>query len=287
MRAVKKVEQVESAGSSEDLNTHAATQPKSRSGAVQPNLSRCAACYNHKASSMLRWGGDAESSSEYEDSGPEDEPESEAESSSSSSCSEKVSSEPGGREESQEDHSRAKQDLRSLPTPHLTPQHLLPRPHTVVSTLHLEVLSQNNEDVAKQQESTWGGHGGGREGINDVTPPQVFPWQQMGLPWQTTQLLSYQQQQQPHQLLHQHQQQQHFPPLSAQGQRLPPPLHTPPVPHPLTLYSPLHTPPVPHPLTLYSPLQALNAPQTYLHAPAAQPHSYISSRNFPYMYETH
>ncbi|XP_023249262.1 uncharacterized protein LOC111644583 [Seriola lalandi dorsalis] len=154
-------------------------QPKSRSGPEFLGLSRCAGCYNQKASSMPRRGGDGESSSSAEDSGPEVDCESESESSSSSSCSgpvvaetpetERSSPECGGedgagREETGETTSQRQQDDNkkrrmiqsaplvqsfSLPSslpPNLTPLSFLPRPPGVVSTLHLEVLPENHSD---------------------------------------------------------------------------------------------------------------------------------------------
>ncbi|XP_035847975.1 uncharacterized protein LOC116061656 isoform X2 [Sander lucioperca] len=301
-------------------------QNKKRSGPQVGGLSRCAACYKQNASSMHRWGDDGESSSSAEDSGPEVDLESEAESSSSSSSSsssysEKASPVPGdgadaesgvkdgdGRDEasrSQEDKSRAKRPRRSplvksfsLPTsltPHLTPLSLLPRPQTVVSTLHLQVLSQDDGDcfyIVKQQlpgreeEEKTGESHRGREGINSGQPPQAFQSQQTGLSWQQRSHPTLQQ----HQLSYQQQHQQHFSPLSAQAQRLPPPRHT---------------LPVPHPPMLHTPLQILDATQTHLHAPQTRVHAlqthlhapqihvqgptpqlcwYCYSMHFPYMY---
>ncbi|KAM9345024.1 uncharacterized protein ABDE67_013919 isoform 2-T2 [Symphorus nematophorus] len=283
-------------------------------------LTRCAACYNQQA--IARRGGDGESSSSAEDSGPEGDCESEAESSSSSSSGRAASEifeepeierpppvsgdaaepESGGEdgdgreetseerresEESQKDTSRTKAVTRRAPlvksfslpayfTPRLTPVSLLPRPHTVTSTLHLQVLSQEHEDhgfqIVKQypsereEESTRGG----QQGVNSLLPPQMgLPWQQSLQPSFQQHQLSYQYQQQPHQLSHQHPQQQpqHFPPLSGPGQRLPPPLHT---------------LPVFHPPTLHAPLQALNAPQTHLHALTPQPCWYCYSMQSSY-----
>ncbi|KAG7228402.1 hypothetical protein INR49_007574, partial [Caranx melampygus] len=166
-------------GQSEDKSEDASgpKQPKSRPGPEFLGLSRCAGCYNQKASSMPRLGGDGDSSSSAEDSGPEPESESESEStsSSSSSCSRPVVAEtpeipapaPGGRsspaegdraeeeeevevEEDKNEKSRRVMIRRaplvksfSLPsslTLHLTPLSLLPRPPQIISTLHLEVL---------------------------------------------------------------------------------------------------------------------------------------------------
>lgn len=256
---------------------------QSRSGPEFLGLSRCAACYNQKAGSMCRRGGDGESSSSAEDSGPEVDSESEAESSSSSSCSGEASSEilenpspvsgdaaepesGDGQEETGVTRRAPLVKSFSLPnsfSPHLSPLSLLPRPHTVVSTLRLQVLSQKHDAAdalcivkqhlpEREEQKTGGSNGGGRGGINNLLPPQT------GLPWQ-------QPTSQQHQLSHQ--QPPHFPPLSAQGQRSPPSLRTLPMFHPPTLYT--------------HPLQAPNAPQTHLHALTPQPCWYCYGLHFP------
>ncbi|CAB1457750.1 unnamed protein product [Pleuronectes platessa] len=160
---------------SADTNTHL----KTRSSPVPLSLARCAACYNHK-SSTVSWRGDAgESSSSAEDSGPEvedEESEAESSSSSSSSCRSSVTEEPepersgdaaeeesrgdggegggggggGGGEGGDEtvETSNRQEDKNEPPslTPHLLPRSFLPRPPQVVSTLHLQVLPQNCGD---------------------------------------------------------------------------------------------------------------------------------------------
>ncbi|XP_030298352.1 uncharacterized protein LOC115596980 isoform X2 [Sparus aurata] len=282
---------------------------------LNQSLTRCAACYNQRAGSMPHRGGD--SSSSAEDSGPEADWQSEAESSSSSSCSvEDLSEEPdepetqttsaaaaeaesgggdadegdetGGASESQKDQSRTKAVTRRGPlvksssssfsslTPHLAPLTLLPRPQTVVSTLRLQVLPQTNDDgdllfVEQQEENSEESSGGrGRDGVNGLLHPPT------GLPWQ------------PFTLHHHHQQQpQHFPPLSAQGQRLllPPP-HTLPVQHLPMLHTHLQAPhthlQAPH-THLQAPHTHLQAPHTHLQA-LADPHLcwYCYSMQFPY-----
>lgn len=197
-------------------------------------------------------GGDDESSSSAEDSGPEVDYESEAEStSSSSSCSrileaetENRSSPTGdesggkddGREETEEILERMADENRSPPAdlsvpsyfgPHLTPQSLLPRRETVVSTLHLQVLPQESTSDAfciieqhkvKPEESVGG---------NQLQPPQTW-WPQHQLSYQ------HQQQQEAHQLF-----QQHCPPLSFRGQ---PAMLVPPVLHTMAASAHLHTP---------------------------------------------
>ncbi|XP_022603904.1 uncharacterized protein LOC111223886 [Seriola dumerili] len=170
---------MEQHGGSMSVSEGSPKQPKSRSGPEFLGLSRCAGCYNQKASSMPRWGGDGESSSSAEDSGPEVDCESESESTSSSSCSGPVEAETpetersspvcggedgAGREETGETSSQRQQDENkkrrmiqraplvksfSLPssfTPNLTPLSFLPRPPGVVSTLHLEVLPEKHSD---------------------------------------------------------------------------------------------------------------------------------------------
>lgn len=248
---------------------------------------------------MPRHGGD--SSSSAEDSGPEADSESEAESSSSSSCclsevpertengdaaeTDSGGEDGDGREETGETKGAT---LRaplvksfSLPTP---PPSLLP--HKVVSILNLQVLSSSHhhdddddhddEDTfyfIKRQKTEESDTAAGREGIDILPPPQPFQSQQTWLPWQQwSQPASQQHHQPPYQYHQQHQQhQQHqppfFPPLSDQGQRLPPPLHTLPVFHP----------PAPH-----KPLQAPNPPQTHLHALTPQPCWCCYSAPFPY-----
>ncbi|XP_038588488.1 uncharacterized protein LOC119913201 [Micropterus salmoides] len=299
--------------STEDQNEDSLNQSKSRSSPKFLGLSRCAACYNRQASSTHWHGGDGESSSSAEDSGPEVDRESEAESSSSSSSSSCCSGEdlseilePGGKEgdgpeetgetsESQGDKSGTKGITRratlvksySLPTsfaPHLTPLSLLPRPHKVVSTLHLQAFTQQHDDdnafnivihhLAKtEKDSAQESNGGGRGGMNYLLPPQPLQWQQKAFSWQLPTLeqhqLSHQYPQTPHQLSYQHQQQQppRFSPPSAQCQRLPPPLHTLPVLQPPTLHTPLQVP---------------SSPQKHLHALTPQPCWCCYNMQFPY-----
>ncbi|KAL7383569.1 hypothetical protein ABVT39_013655 [Epinephelus coioides] len=172
MSAETEMEQVESGGSAEDQSEDSLTQPKSESGPEFLSLFRCTHCYN------LRWEDDSESSSSAEDSGSEVDWETEAES--RSSCSElafseirNINAESGGKDgdggemsEIQEAKNKKmtqraplinSSSLPNSPGPHLTPLSLLPHPHTVVSTLHLQVLSQkqdNNDDafyIVKQQ----------------------------------------------------------------------------------------------------------------------------------------
>nr|XP_033500893.1 uncharacterized protein LOC117268487 [Epinephelus lanceolatus] len=297
MSAETEMEQVESGGSAEDQSEDSLTQPKSESGPEFLSLSRCTHCYN------LRWGDDGESSSSAEDSGSEVDWETEAES--RSSCSDlafseirNINAESGGKDgdggemsEIQEAKNKKmtqraplinSSSLPNSPGPHLTPLSLPPHPHTVVSTLHLQVLSQkqdNNDDafyIVKQQlsgreeeeevEKAGRSKGRGQEGINSVERPQPFQWQQTGLLWQQWSQLTSQQ----HQLSYQQQPQCFSPPI-AQCQRSPPPLHTLPVPCP----SMLHTP-----------QQAPNAPCANLHAPGPQPCWYCYRTYFPYPPET-
>ncbi|XP_039995340.1 PH domain-containing protein DDB_G0275795-like [Xiphias gladius] len=159
---------------------------ESRSGPEFLGLSRCAACYNQKASAMPRRGGDWESSSSGEDSCPEVDSESEAESSSDSSCSGHVAAETperrspvcgdaaepesrgedgdgqgetGEASERLQDKNGTQGAIRRAPlvrsfspppslTPHLTPLSLLPCPAKVVSTLHLQVLPEEHTNDA-------------------------------------------------------------------------------------------------------------------------------------------
>ncbi|XP_027128569.1 bZIP transcription factor 18-like [Larimichthys crocea] len=260
----------------EDQNTDGPGQTTSKSGPVFLGLSRCDNCYKHKA---ISWKGVDGESSSSEGSGAEVESE-EEESSSSSSCSEKDSSEileesetekpsleSGDSEETsevQEDKSSTKAATQRAPlvksfslpasfTPRLTPLSLLPRPQTIVSTLNLQVEKHDldafhivKQQLTEEEERTEGGRGG----INNQRSKPTLQERQ----------LSYQYQQQPHQHFYQHQQQQqpqHFSPLSAQGQMLPPPLHTLPVLH--------------HP--------TLNAAQRYPHP---QPCMYCSSMQLPH-----
>ncbi|XP_053292038.1 pleckstrin homology domain-containing family A member 3 isoform X1 [Pleuronectes platessa] len=174
----------ESRDSTDDQSADTNTQLKTRSSPVPLSLARCAACYNHK-SSTVSWRGDAgESSSSAEDSGPEvedEESEAESSSSSSSSCRSSATEEPepersgdAAEEESRGDGGEGggggggggegggggggggeggdetvetlnRQEPPSL-TPHLLPRSFLPRPPQVVSTLHLQVLPQNCGD---------------------------------------------------------------------------------------------------------------------------------------------
>lgn len=113
-------------------------------------------------------------------------------------------------------------------TPTSSILHLKPtsHPETVVSTLHLQVLPQEHAGdaftIIQLREEETEEHCG-EQGVYHL-PPQMG-WSH--LPPQQHQL-SYHQQQ------HRHAHQmftQHFPPAPAQGQRLPPTLHTPPLLH--------------------------------------------------------
>lgn len=200
-----------------------------------PNLSRCAACYNHKKNFL--YGGDGESSSSAGDSGPEvdwdSEPESLSISSSSSSSVEedeeeqRSSSEGGGKDEDEgqkrEGFAEGTQQTDSQDTPASSVLQPRPtsRPRTVVSTLHLRVLPQEHAGdavciVQLHEEET--------EDPVCHLPPQTG-WSHA--PSQQHQL-SYPQQQR----LHAYQMfPQHSPLFPAQGQRSPLPLHSPPVLH--------------------------------------------------------
>ncbi|XP_030604169.1 uncharacterized protein LOC115793363 [Archocentrus centrarchus] len=248
--------QSDSGGNTEEQHERRPKQSKSKLNQEFPNLSRCPDCYNHKANFRSRWG--SESSSSDGDSGPEVNLDSEAESVSSSSSSTGRPAEEtpvrhspvrddtaGGQDgdrrqeasESPGDEGRMKVMVQraqltnslSLPafvTPQLTPLSLLPRPPQVTSTLHLQVLPQkhNNDTFYTIRPPE-------RRGavINNLLPFVPFPWQQ----------------QPPYH------QPDYIPPLSPQGQRLPPPLHTLPM--------------------LHAPLQAPSAPYTHLHTLTAQP----------------
>ncbi|XP_056147917.1 uncharacterized protein LOC130122889 [Lampris incognitus] len=143
----------------------------------------------------------------------------------------------------------------SLPTS-FTPSSFS-RPPSVISTLHLQVLSSKHGDTpfhtmpifvlqlpsergAFRQEEEQGTQGGGQDRSNSPPPPQPMQWWQTGLPWQQLQGPTNQQhlyqQQQPEQYQHahqygQHHQQQMFSPLSSWEQEVqpPPPTHTFPV----------------------------------------------------------
>lgn len=203
-----------------------------------PNLSRCAACYNHKKNFL--YGGDGESSSSAGDSGPEVDWDSEAESLSSSSSSsveedeeqeERSSPEGEGEDEEREDEGRKPEEGTSQTHSQDTPasSDLQPRPtsrpHTMVSTLHLWVLPQEHAGdavsiIQLHEEQTE--ERDGERGV-DPPPPQTG-WSHA--PSQQHQL-SYPQQQH----LHAYQMfPQHSPPFPAQGQRSPLTLHSPPVP---------------------------------------------------------
>ncbi|CAK6976754.1 protein phosphatase 1 regulatory subunit 1C [Scomber scombrus] len=182
--------------------------------------------------------------------------------------------------ESQEDRKRKREFVQrnpfvksfSLPssfTHRLTPLCQLPRPPRIVSILNLQVEQQeHNSDTffplrqrpspQRKEDKTEGGSAAG--GINN-NPLPPLPFQQ-GLPWQrgshpTSQQHQYQQQQLSHQYRPQ-QRLQLFPPLPAQGQRLPPVL---PPPHSL---------PVLPPQMLHNPPQAPNVPRTHRHALAPE-----------------
>lgn len=193
---------------------------QSRAGAGFLSLSRCAACYNHKKSSTSWLGGDGESSSSAEDSGPDVESESEAESSSSSSSSssqESLLEEPGGDgpEETKEETEEEQKSSQRAP---------LSRPETIVSTLNLQVLPQKHHTddfrIVKVAEEAAGAEGGGHQHL------------QAGSPWQQWPHLPVHQQQ----LSQQHHMMQLQPPLvtlpTAGGQRSAPGLPGPAMMHP-------------------------------------------------------
>nr|XP_019942429.1 PREDICTED: probable serine/threonine-protein kinase samkC [Paralichthys olivaceus]XP_019942439.1 PREDICTED: probable serine/threonine-protein kinase samkC [Paralichthys olivaceus]XP_019942448.1 PREDICTED: probable serine/threonine-protein kinase samkC [Paralichthys olivaceus] len=270
----------ESRGSTDDPSADRTTL-QSRPGPEHLSLSRCAACYNIKSSSVTWRGDHGESSSSAEDSGPEVDDESETDSSSSSS-SRNETPEPERSGDAAEDESRGgggggedgdetgetsnRREEKNKPsslTPHLIPLSFLPRPPQVVSTLHLQVFPQNRgddetffsirqrrpegEEEETQERYRGRGGGGGRGGgsINRLMPQQPPQCQQMMLPWQRRSQPTVQQ--------HHHQQQRPKPrQLSAQGQRSPPPSHT-------------------RPPTLCTPLWAPNPPHTHLHALTPQP----------------
>ncbi|KAA8578845.1 hypothetical protein FQN60_000054, partial [Etheostoma spectabile] len=228
MKAAGEVEQVETGGPSHPVD----------------GLSRCAACYKQQTSSMHRWGDGDESSSSDEGSGPEVDLDSEAESSSSSSSNgdgadaesgDKDGDGPDEASPSQEGKTGTKRPRRlvksfSLP-PSFAPLALQPRPQTVVSTLHLQVVSQDHGDgvyIVKQEPAGRGGEEtgqshGGLEGTDGGRPRS----QQTGLSRQQGSHPPSQQ----HWLPHRQQHLQQVSPLSDQGQRGPPPLHTD-APHP-------------------------------------------------------
>lgn len=189
---------------------------QTNSGTNLLGLSRCAGCYNHSASSTHWRGGGGDSSSSAEDSGSEGHCESDAESSSSSDASGHVAAaarEPDTEQVSGEAAGSRDGDARtggltgraplvkslSLPLSQAPPPP--PRPPRMVSTLQLQVLPEQQRLPARRHETT------GRL--------QAAQWQQMGLPWQLGH--QFQQQQVTHLF-------QHFPPCSARGPTIPPPL---------------------------------------------------------------
>lgn len=206
-----------------------------------PNLSRCAACYNHKKSFLH--GGDGESSSSAGDSEPEEDCES-VSSSSSSSAEEEVprrpsppaGSEGGGRDSGEEVEgqlleSRAEGVVQTRPQnsppSSAPPPRPLSHPENVVSTLHLQVVPQEHASDAfyiirrQEEEEEEAEEDGGEEGGAWPLPPQ------MG--W-------FHPPSQQHQPPHHHQHQylhpfpmfpQHAPLLPGQGQRSAPALHPP------------------------------------------------------------
>ncbi|KAG7512431.1 hypothetical protein JOB18_029207 [Solea senegalensis] len=142
-------------------------------------------------------------------------------------------------------------------TPHLRPVSLLPRPRTMVSTLHLQVLPKVHKDdtvinicqqlpkrhKGKSEErygrgkggedgdGGGGGAGGGQQPGN-YHKPLPFQVEHMMLPWQQSSPPMLQQQQQ--QMSYPYQ---HFHPVSAQGKESSPALHTQPMSHLLTPYT--------------------------------------------------
>lgn len=284
-----------------------------RSGPGFLSLSRCAACYNQKKSSTSWQGGDGESSSSAEDSGPELDSESEAESSSSSSSSggalseilekpetEKPSSlsgdaagpESGGKDadgreemgetsESQEDKNKSKGVtlraplVKSFSLSSFTPNliPLLPRSDTIVSTLNLQVLPQTHASDAFYIVKQHEEKTEEGAGGGGEGVNHLLP-PQTGSQWQQWSQPTLQQ----HQLSYQYQQQPHQVLHQQQQPR-----------HFSTLLAqcqrlppPLHTPPMIHPPALHNPLQAPNASQTHLDALTPQPCWYCSSMHFPY-----
>lgn len=206
-----------------------------------PNLSRCAACYNHKKNFL--YGGDGESSSSAGDSGPEGDLDSEPESLSSSSSSSSVeeeeqeerssaASDGGGKDEGRGDEGQklegfAEGTLQTAsqdpPTSSVLQPRPTSRPPTVVSTLHLRVLPQERAGDAAciiqlHEEETE--ERDGERGACHL-PPQTG-WSHA--PSQQRQLSHPQQQH-----LHAYQMFPQHPALfPAQGQRSPLTLHSPP-----------------------------------------------------------
>ncbi|XP_047459905.1 WW domain-binding protein 11-like [Mugil cephalus] len=293
--------------STENQDAHSPKTSKPRSSPDVPSLSRCAACYN----SVPRWGGNGESSSSAEDSGPEIDCESEPESSSSSSSSggsgDALADTPeqpeaerqtpecgqpksGGQDgdETQEtvlSQDEGKRKIRRAPlvkssslpasfTPHSTPLSVLPFRPRVVSTLHLQVLPQTQDEETSYTirecfaENTKREEAEGRGLINHPPPWPPFQWQHLGLPWQQwsqpTLHPSPLYQQPPHRPPYP----QEAPPqpfFPAQGQMLMPPPQALPVLHPPTL----HTPP------------------THLHTLTQHPYWYCNRMNFSYPHWNH
>lgn len=134
--------------------------------------------------------------------------------------------------ETSEDQEELKMPSRRAPLLNLSTDpnllRLLSRPDTIVSTLNLQVLPQkyDNEDVRivqVREENTEGSAAGGQGEVEHLQ--RGSPWQQRSHP------MPHQ-----HQLLHQpphmlHLQPPCVSPLTAQGQRLPPTLPTPPMIH--------------------------------------------------------
>ncbi|XP_008298355.1 RNA polymerase II degradation factor 1-like [Stegastes partitus] len=211
-----------SGGSTENQHAQSPAQSKFRSAPETFSLTRCAACYNQKSSSTYRWRNNGDSSSSDEASGPE--PESDAELSSSSSCNEDVleetpernspvpgdDAEPGSEEQEGPSESQAEEQRMKRTNPPRAPfvkslslpASFSPPPSyhkRFVSTLHLKVLSYDEDAVfsvrlaEKKETKKEGG------GINSLFPQPPFQWKQMGLPWQHQQpnQHQYQQQQQP------------------------------------------------------------------------------------------
>ncbi|XP_051236494.1 uncharacterized protein LOC127352269 [Dicentrarchus labrax] len=246
--------QSSSGASTEDQCADTPYQPKFSSGPAFLNLSRCSACYRRtnqwvdhgeSSSSAEDSGPEEDLESEAESSSSSscspkalseilEEPESEKSFPGAGDAAEPESGERDGDGpeekgetlESEEDKSRTKGMTRRAPlvksfslpatlTPHLIPLSLLPRPHRVVSTLNLEVLSQNDDEafyIIKQHLSE--GEEKKKEintrGGNNLMPPQIgLPWQHRSLPTLQQHQLSYQYQQQPHQQSYQYQQQPH------------------------------------------------------------------------------
>ncbi|XP_067336976.1 uncharacterized protein [Channa argus] len=292
---------------------HRPKQGKSRSGQEFLGLFRCAACYNHNASSMHLRGGNRESSSSSEDSELETDCESESENSSTSSClehnvaaaSEKLETERpspvygepecgvegDGREEkgdaskSLEDESSLQGMSRRTPfvkslslplslTPHLTPLSLLPRSPRIVSTLHLQVLHKKHDNDTS---FTIRQHVFEKEDVNTDLHNGRGEERILNTPqaFQNQQIgFPWQQRSQPR--LEQH----HF------QHELP--QHYIPLTAPgKILPPPLHTFPALDPLTPHTLLQAPNALQTHVHTLFPQPCWCCYQMQFPYTYLSH